>query len=100
VGKVVQHLRSVNYHDSHTHGHERHGPFTRLVGIWLVGTVQVGSSRSGAWYAGGVSLCACFGFRWDACERWSFLAMGVTPVSLRPLITVGNLGPWSCFDVV
>jgi hypothetical protein len=33
VGKVVQPLQSVNCHDSRTHGHERHGPFTRLVGI-------------------------------------------------------------------
>jgi hypothetical protein len=29
------------------------------------------------------SLCAWFGYRWDACERWSVLATGVTPVSLR-----------------
>jgi hypothetical protein len=29
-----------------------------------------------------------------------FLGSGVTPMSLRPLITVGNLGAWSCFDVV
>jgi hypothetical protein len=36
VGKVVQPLQSVNYHDSRAHGHERHGPFTRLVGVWLV----------------------------------------------------------------
>jgi hypothetical protein len=28
VGEVVQHLQSVNFHDSHAHGHERHGPFT------------------------------------------------------------------------
>jgi hypothetical protein len=33
VGKVVQPLQSVNYHDSRAHGHEQHGPFTRLVGI-------------------------------------------------------------------
>jgi hypothetical protein len=46
------------------------------------------------------SLCACFGYRWDACEHWSFLATGVTHVSLRPLITVGNLGAWSCLDIV
>jgi hypothetical protein len=45
-------------------------------------------------------MCACFSYRWDACERWSFVAIGVTPVSLRPLITVGNLGPWSCLDIV
>jgi hypothetical protein len=29
-----------------------------------------------------------------------FVATGVTPVSLRPLITVGNLGAWSCLDIV
>jgi hypothetical protein len=46
------------------------------------------------------SLCACFGYRWDACERWSFFAIGVTPVSLRSWITVGNLGVCSCLDIV
>jgi hypothetical protein len=57
MGKVVQRLQSVNYHDSRAHGHERHGPFTRLVGI-LVGMVWVGSSRSGLWYAADVKpLC-------------------------------------------
>jgi hypothetical protein len=50
VGKVVKPLQSVNYHDRHAHGHERHGPFTRLVG-GLVGMVRVGSSWSGSWYA-------------------------------------------------
>jgi hypothetical protein len=29
-----------------------------------------------------------------------FVAIGVTPVSLRPLITVGNVGAWSCLDIV
>jgi hypothetical protein len=72
VGKVAQPLQSVNYHDSHAHGHERHGPFTRLVEIWLVGTVQVGSSWSGSWYAAGVKPVCMFGYRWDACEHWSF----------------------------
>jgi hypothetical protein len=33
VGNVVQPLQCVNCHDSHAHGHERHGPFTRLVGF-------------------------------------------------------------------
>jgi hypothetical protein len=57
VGKVVQPLQSVNCHDSHAHGHERHGAFTGLVRI-LVGMVWVGSSRSGLWYAAGVkSVC-------------------------------------------
>jgi hypothetical protein len=41
-----------------------------------------------------------FGYRWDACERWSFLARGVIPVSLRPLITMGNLGAWSYLDII
>jgi hypothetical protein len=29
-----------------------------------------------------------------------FVATGVTPVSLRPLITEGNLGAWSCLVIV
>jgi hypothetical protein len=45
-------------------------------------------------------MCACFGYRWDACERWSIVATGVTLVSLRPLITEGNLGVWSCLVIV
>jgi hypothetical protein len=45
-------------------------------------------------------MCPWFGYRWDACERWLVLAIGVTPMSLRPLITFGNLGAWSCLDVV
>jgi hypothetical protein len=31
-GQVLQPLQSINCHDSRAHGHERHGPFTRLVG--------------------------------------------------------------------
>jgi hypothetical protein len=46
------------------------------------------------------SLCAYFGYKWDAYERWSFVATGVTPMSFRPLITVGNLGVWSCLDII
>jgi hypothetical protein len=46
------------------------------------------------------SLCGRFGYRWDVCERWSILATGVTPGSLRPLITVGNLGALLCLDIV
>jgi hypothetical protein len=37
-------------------------------------------------------VCMALGYRWDSNERGSILATGVTPVSLRPLITVGNLG--------
>jgi hypothetical protein len=33
-----------------------------------------------------------FGYRWDAYERGSVVATGVIPVSLWPLIIVGNLG--------
>jgi hypothetical protein len=29
-----------------------------------------------------------------------FVATGVTSVSLRPLITMGNLGAWSCLVIV
>jgi hypothetical protein len=29
-----------------------------------------------------------------------FVAIGVTPVSLRPLITMGNPGVWSCLVAV
>jgi hypothetical protein len=46
------------------------------------------------------SLWAWFGYRWDASERWSVLSTGMTPMSLRPLITMSNLGVWSCLDVV
>jgi hypothetical protein len=46
------------------------------------------------------SMCARFCCRWDAFERWWILAIGVTPGSMRPLVTVGNLGVWSCLDIV
>jgi hypothetical protein len=46
------------------------------------------------------SLCARFGYGWDAYERWWVLAIGVTPGSLRPLITMGNLGAWLHLDIV
>jgi hypothetical protein len=60
MGKVVQPLQSLNCHDRRAHSHERYGPFTRLVGIWLVGMVQVGSSRSGSWYAAGAKHVCMF----------------------------------------
>jgi hypothetical protein len=53
VGKVVQPLKSVNCHDSRAHGHERHEPFTRLVGFGWVGPTGFESSRSGSGYAAG-----------------------------------------------
>jgi hypothetical protein len=60
MGKVVQPLQRVNCHGSRAHDHERHGPFTRLVGIWLVRMVWVGSSRSGSWYVAGAKLLCMF----------------------------------------
>jgi hypothetical protein len=53
VGKLVQPLQSINCHDSRAHGHERHGPFTRLVGFGWVGPAGFESSRSGSWYTVG-----------------------------------------------
>jgi hypothetical protein len=47
-----------------------------------------------------LGLTMGIGYGWDACERWSVLAIDVTPVSLMPLITMGNLGAWSCLDIV
>jgi hypothetical protein len=41
VGKVVQPLQSINYHDSRAHGHKRHGSFTQLVGYGVFGSRQV-----------------------------------------------------------
>jgi hypothetical protein len=100
VGKVVQPLQSVNCHDNCAHSHEQYEPFTRLVGFGWVGSVGFDSSWSISGYAEVRSLCAWFGYRWNACERWSVLATRVPHVSLRPLITVGNLGAWSCLDIV
>jgi hypothetical protein len=37
----VQPQQSVNYHDSRAHGHERHGPFIRLVGYGWFGFGRV-----------------------------------------------------------
>jgi hypothetical protein len=57
---------------------------------WLVVCSRCEDCVHGSW----------FGYRWDACERNSVLATGVTPLSLWPLIAVGNLGAWSCLVVV
>jgi hypothetical protein len=89
VGKVVQPLQSVNCHDSHAHGHERHGPFTWLVGVWLgwFWLGLTGSSWFGSLYAagakpvcmvldvatGGIPVSSVgFGYRWNACELYWF----------------------------
>jgi hypothetical protein len=103
VGKVVQPLQSVNYHDSHAHGHEGHGPFTRLVGFGWLGSIGLESSWFGSWHVGGAKpVCMVPGLATGGMPvsfGW-FLAIGVTPVSLWPLITLGNLGASSCLDVI
>jgi hypothetical protein len=60
VGKVVQPLQGVNYHDSRAHchescahGHEQHGPFTQLVGFGWAGPTRFESSWSVSGYAAG-----------------------------------------------
>jgi hypothetical protein len=96
----VRPLQSVNYHDSHVHSHEWYGPFTRLVGVWLVwiglgwvyfclvglirGMQQVRSLC--AWFlvlAIGVRPVSSvqFCYRGETCELCSVLATGVRPVS-------------------
>jgi hypothetical protein len=81
MGKAVQPLQSVNCHDSHAHGHERHGPFTRLVGVWM-GWFWLGSTGS-SWF--GFVVCSrcetCvhgpwFGYRGETYELWSFWLQG------------------------
>jgi hypothetical protein len=54
MGKVVQPLQSVNYHNSRAHSHERHGLFTLLVGFGWVGPAGFESSWSGSGNAAGV----------------------------------------------
>jgi hypothetical protein len=61
-------MQSVSHDDSHAHGHERHGPFTRLVGVWLV---WVWSGTGFGW----------FGYRGETCELCLVLAIAVGPVS-------------------
>jgi hypothetical protein len=51
VGKVVQHLQSVNYDDSCAHGCEQHGHFKHLDGFGWFGYVRFVSSWFGLWYA-------------------------------------------------
>jgi hypothetical protein len=53
VGKVVQPLQSVNCHNCRAHGHEQHGPFTRLVGFGWVGPTGFESTQSVLGYAVG-----------------------------------------------
>jgi hypothetical protein len=84
----VQHLQSVNYHDSRAHGHKRHGPFTRLVGYGWFGSGQVVGLVGLAIGVRPVSFI-WFGYRGETCELYLVLAIGVRPVSWWPWITVG-----------
>jgi hypothetical protein len=62
MGKVVQPLQSLNYHDSCAHDHEQHGPFTRLVGYGWVGSVGFESNWFGLWHATSVKpVCMVLG---------------------------------------
>jgi hypothetical protein len=75
VGKVVQSLQSVNYHDSCAHSHEQHEPFL------------FESSWSGSGYAAGVKpvgmvwlqvgcLWAWFGYGFDyRCDSFELEAL-------------------------
>jgi hypothetical protein len=50
MGKVVQPLQSVNYHDSRAHGHD-------MLGFGWFGSVGFsGTSWFGSWYAAGAKL--------------------------------------------
>jgi hypothetical protein len=64
----VQPLQTVNCHDSHGHGQERHGPFTQLVGYGWFGSGQV---------LGLDGFC----YRGETCELYLVLATGVRHVS-------------------
>jgi hypothetical protein len=87
VGKVVQPLQSVNYHDSRAHSLERHGPFTRLVGYGWFGSGRVLGLVG---FATGVRpVCSVwFGYSGETCELCSVLATGVRPVSRWLWVTV------------
>jgi hypothetical protein len=56
MGKVVKPLQSVNCHDSCAHGHEQHGPFTRLDGFFWVGPAGFESSQFDSRYAASAKL--------------------------------------------
>jgi hypothetical protein len=81
----MQPLQSVNCHDSRAHGHERHGPFTRLVGVWLVwfGLSLLWSSWFGSCYAAGAKpMCMVLGLVIDGIPVSSIgLATCEMPVS-------------------
>jgi hypothetical protein len=82
----VQPLQSVNCHGSRAHGHERHGPFTRLVGYGWFGSGRVLGLVGLATGVRPVSSI-WFGYRGETCELYLVLATGVRPVSRWPWVT-------------
>jgi hypothetical protein len=58
--------------------------------VWFVVCSRCDAGVHGSW----------IGYRWDVYECGSVLVTCVTPVSLWPLVTMGNLGAWSCLDIV
>jgi hypothetical protein len=64
------------------------------------GSSKMYHASSCTYTIGATYVCMVLGYRWDACERGSVLATGVSPVSLWPVVTGSNLGMWSCLDVV
>jgi hypothetical protein len=89
MGKVVQHLQSVSCHDSRAHGHERHGPFTRLVGF---GWFRSGRVLGLVCLATGVRPVSSvwFGYRGNTCKLYLVLAIGMRSVSWWPGLLLGN----------
>jgi hypothetical protein len=83
VGKVVQPMHSVNCHDSHAHGHERHGPFTQLVGYGWFGSSRVLGLFGLATRVRPVSS-VWFGYMGETCELCLVLAIGVRLMSWWP----------------
>jgi hypothetical protein len=76
----MQPLQSVNCRDSCAHGHERHGPFTRLVGygwfgsgrlLGLVGLATRVRHVSSVWFAYRGETCELYfgsSYRGETCE--------------------------------
>jgi hypothetical protein len=65
----VQPLQSINCLDSHIHGHEWHGRFTRLVGTWLVGFGCVIMFQWFGLATSGMPMSSVwFGYWCDSCE--------------------------------
>jgi hypothetical protein len=62
-----------------------------MVGLVLLGYLGLVGSVCGMLQVEACGHSADFGYRGETCELWSVLATGMRPVSLWPLVTVGNL---------